>query len=225
VSDKPHWIRRRPLFDRTTIAAHDQRIRDQYSTLFDVDQDVGSIMDELGSTGQLANTLVIFLSDNGFTWGEHRLFGKNNPYESSTRVPFAMRADFLGAGPHIDGSNLALNIDVAPTIADVAGVTPATPVDGTSLVPAFEDPAVAVRHEFLIEHATGGKAPAFCAVRREHFLFIRLTTSEEDLYNYRTDPSEETNLIGTFPYRSLARSMRRDDRALCKPRPPGMTWG
>jgi N-acetylglucosamine-6-sulfatase len=225
VSDKPRWIRHLPLFDAATIAAHDQRVRDQYSTLFDWDEDVGSIMSALRSTGQLTNTMVIFLSDNGFTWGEHRLFGKNNPYDSSTRVPFAMRADFLAATPHIDASNFALNIDLAPTISEATGVAPTTPVDGTSLISAYVDPSVKVRNEFLIEHADGGLAPAFCALRRPYFLFIRLTTGEEELYNYRNDPSETTNLIGSSRYRSLARSMRRADRLLCQPLPPGMSWG
>jgi N-acetylglucosamine-6-sulfatase len=223
VSDKSLWVRSRSLLSSAVIAAHDQRIRDQHSTLFDWDQDVNSIMSALRSSGQLANTLVIFLSDNGYTWGEHRLFGKNNPYESSTRVPFAVRADFLGVTPRVDRSNMVLNIDVAPTIAEVAGVTPPTPVDGKSLVPALRDPSPPVRRQFLIEHADIGP-PAFCALRRRRFLFIRLTTGEEEFYNYRTDPSETTNLITSRRYRPLIDSMRTADRSLCHPMPPGFIW-
>ena len=97
----------------------------------DVDRWVGKFERTLPAP-VLADTVFVFLSDNGVEWGDHRLEFKGYPYERSIRVPFII------AGPGIEhgvNRSLASNLDIAPTIMDLTGVTPPGPFDGTSLVP------------------------------------------------------------------------------------------
>ena len=123
VSDKPAHVQAMiPLGpDRT---AHDDALRiNQYRTLQAVDRAVGRLLRALEDTGRLDDALVIFTSDNGLLWGEHRWVKKEVPYEEAIRVPLVVRADgIVGEAPRTDG-HLVANIDLAPTIAAAAGVS------------------------------------------------------------------------------------------------------
>ena len=134
VSDKPSYIREIPPLDPDMRSAVDAFRRDQYRALLSVDRQIEVLIDALRETGRLADALIVFTSDNGISWGEHRWTKKEVPYEESIRVPLVIRYDPLTAsgGPAMS-SALALNIDIAPTIADVAGVRAST--DGRSLLP------------------------------------------------------------------------------------------
>jgi arylsulfatase A-like enzyme len=93
--------------------------RRQLQSLNALDQAVDSLLDELARQGKLDDTLVIYLSDNGYFWGEHRIpYGKNSVYEESSRVPFAVRYSRLVAKPRAE-TRLVANIDIAPTIYDL----------------------------------------------------------------------------------------------------------
>jgi N-acetylglucosamine-6-sulfatase len=133
VTDKPEWLRDLPLvtdeeFGRIT-ANYQQRIR----TLLAVDELVGLIVQTLGERGQLDNTFVVFLSDNGFHYGEHRVkFGKVTPYDEATRIPLIISGPGVPAGVAVD--SLAAMIDIAPTIGELAGLAVPEWVDGNSLV-------------------------------------------------------------------------------------------
>ena len=115
----------------------DRRVpRWQYRSLLGVDRAVGEILDALGGRGRLENTLIVFTSDNGILHGEHRWTKKEAPYEEAIRIPLVLRWDAAGWTARTETA-LALNIDLAPTIADAAGVpTPAT--DGESLLPLLD---------------------------------------------------------------------------------------
>src|SRR5512133_2171327 len=120
---------------------------------------VDAVIATLRQTGDLANTYIIFASDNGFHLGQHRLAaGKGSSFEEDLRVPLIVRGPGIPAGrvlPH-----MAVNIDLAPTFADLAGVSPTVTVDGRSLVPllgASPPPVSAWRHAFLLEHGFAGR--------------------------------------------------------------------
>jgi arylsulfatase A-like enzyme len=136
VSDKPAYLRWRPLVPDSTI----QQIRtEQLRTLLSVDDMVDRVMRTLQTQGELDNTIVIYLSDNGYPWGEHRLPDdlKFVPYTETVQVPFFARwPGHLPAGTH--DNRLVANIDIKPTILAAAGITPdpAYPVDGRSLLSA-----------------------------------------------------------------------------------------
>jgi N-acetylglucosamine-6-sulfatase len=121
VSDKPNWLRlKTPRIPHDRQAKGDTFRQEQLEALLAVDQAVGRIVDALADTGQLDNTMIMFASDNGNDWGEHRRFSKLVPYEASIRVPLVIRYDPLVTAARAEG-RLAVNVDVAPTFAALAG--------------------------------------------------------------------------------------------------------
>jgi arylsulfatase A-like enzyme len=133
-SDKPPWVRRRAATFERGSAHREMQLR----TLLSVDDMMASIHDHLELTGQLDNTLVFYLSDNGYLWSEHRLQGKDHPYLQSVRVPFlASWPGHLPAGQ--TSQRLVANIDIAPTVYAASGSSPPVELDGRSLLDAEWD--------------------------------------------------------------------------------------
>ena len=150
TSDKPAYIRRITLYDHARLVGEQTFRRNQYRTLVSVDQQVGNFVAALADTGRLSNTMILFTSDNGLLWGEHRWSKKEVPYDESLRVPLVVRYDPLTSGRTRD-TRLVLNADLAPTIADLAGVAH-PPTDGMSLLPILRGDAVSWREDFVLEH-------------------------------------------------------------------------
>jgi N-acetylglucosamine-6-sulfatase len=172
----------------------------------------------LRRAGRLGNTLVIFLSDNGYLWGEHRLDGKGVPYEESIRVPFVVRYDPAGRAGQSPGG-MVLNIDIAPTIVELSGV-PAPRMDGQSLVPLLTGAGAWSRNDFLIEHVGGGEPPTWCAMRTQRYLYAVYGRGGRELYFLREDPLELDNRINDTR-RALVERLDARLRVLCNPPPPG----
>ena len=150
VSDKPAFIRGLPPLDQDQIAYLEYEYRRRIASLQAVDDMVESIVGALGETGQLDNTYVIYSSDNGFHMGEHRLIaGKDTPYDEDIRVPMVMRGPGVPAGARIEA--VVGNIDLAPTIAQIAAAESPDFVDGRSFLPLFQAPDLPWREAFLIE--------------------------------------------------------------------------
>jgi arylsulfatase A-like enzyme len=141
------------------------------------------------------------------------------PYEEAIRVPLVVRDDaIVGAGPRTE-DHLVANIDLAPTIADVADVK-LPGAEGKSLVPLLKGTAETWRHALLIEHLRGrNPIPTYCAVRTERYLFASYDTGERELYDLNADPFELRNLAGTQP--GLEGRLDVTLRSLCDPPPPG----
>ena len=187
-----------------------------------MDPAIGRVLDALERAGRLENTMIVFTSDNGILHGEHRWTKKEAPYEESIRVPLVVRWDAAGwtPGTRLPGV-LALNIDLAPTIADAAGV-PHPPTDGRSLLPVLGGDRTSWRSDFLIEHMEGtNPIPTFCAVRSERWTYVRYSTDEEELYDLVADPFELDNLAGVPAMRPVLDDRRARLRELCSPVPPG----
>ena len=214
VSDKPAYVR-----DATPLTA--KRVRrltmlwnDVYGTLRDVDRWVGRFQRVLPPS-VLDNTVVIFMSDNGVEWGDHGLTYKGYPYERSIAVPL------IFAGPHIvHGVNqgLASNLDIAPTIADLAGASLPGRVDGTSLVPALTGTGPIPTKGVLLEHLSMWLAPSYCGLRTRRWKYVVYRNGTQELYDLRSDPYELRNLAGMRP---LVRArLRSKTFAACDPLPP-----
>ena len=222
VSDKPAWVRDlAPLTASDGADVDDLRVQ-EYRALLGVDAAIGRILDALEVRGRLENTLVILTSDNGLLHGEHRWMKKEAPYEEAIRVPLVLRWDAGGwsLGARLEGV-LALNVDLAPTIADAAEV-PHPPTEGRSLLPVLEDADSAWRADFLIEHLEGtNPIPTYCAVRSERWKYVRYATDEEELYDLSADPFELENLAADPAHASVLRDRRERLRELCVPPPPG----
>ena len=182
-------------------------------------------MTALRDTNQLHNTMIVFTSDNGLQWGEHRLGGKNKAYEESIRVPFVIRYARLGDTPRIEDL-LVLNIDLAPTFAALAGA-PTPPTEGMSLMPILENQPVVWRSDFLIEHIIfpGTPVPSYCAVHTDRYVLIRYQyedgTKEDELYDLQADPRELQNVRGDPAYSAKKNALLNRMQQLCNPPPPG----
>ena len=134
VSDKPAYIRDRPLLGPKVQAKIDEDYRKRLQALQAVDEGVAAIVAKLQATGQLNNTYIFFTSDNGYHLGNHRqIEGKIAPYQEELRVTMLVRGPGVPAGQTRD--HLVGNLDLAPTWADLAGATPPSFVDGRSLLP------------------------------------------------------------------------------------------
>jgi arylsulfatase A-like enzyme len=128
-SDKPPWIRNRSVHLTGMQRERDKMLR----TLMSVDDMVGKVFRELGALNERRDTLAIFLSDNGYAWGEHGIRGKWRPYTESIHVPLGMSWPGHFKPGSVDG-RIATNVDLAPTILDAVGITPPSPIDGISLL-------------------------------------------------------------------------------------------
>jgi arylsulfatase A-like enzyme len=150
VSDKPSFIREAPYLGLSEIHTYRVYYDKALESLRSIDDGVKLLIDTLGSLHRLRNTYVIFTSDNGFFYGEHRLLGgKFLAYEPSTHLPFLIRGPHIKAGT--ESGEIVGNIDVAPTILELAGVTPDKSVDGRSMKPFFEDPELRTLRPYLFE--------------------------------------------------------------------------
>ena len=205
VSDKPDWVQRNPLLTPTDIDCLQKNYWRRLEMLRSVDEMVGYIVQSLQSTGALANTLIIFTSDNGLYYGEHRLGEKSSAYDEAIRVPLYIRAPWTSTPRQVD--KLVLNNDLAPTIAHLAGAVPTITIDGRSLVPLLQNPDTSQwRRIFLIENWNevdhpSTTAPDLFAVRTDRAtprLFVNypgaVTGASTELYDLATDPYQLQNI-------------------------------
>jgi N-acetylglucosamine-6-sulfatase len=188
VSDKPSLIRDRPRLDREARELLRLRYRGRLEGLLSVDEAVARIVKALRREGELGNTYILFTSDNGYHLGEHRVRGKTLLYEPSAQVPLIIR----GPGIPRDARRRQLvgNIDLAPTILDLAGAEPMIEPDGISLLPLAADPDAARGRDLLLENA------ASSAVRTTRYAYMEHDTDggpgadEFELYDQRRDPHQ-----------------------------------
>jgi arylsulfatase A-like enzyme len=223
VTDKPRWIRELPPVNATAIDAYRQA---QYRSLRSVDEAIAAMVDAQRARHRFANTLWIVISDNGDMWGEHRVSGKFVPYAGATRVPLAIAwPGHLESGGR--DARLALNIDVAATVADAANATH-DPIDGRSLLRRW------VRSGFVLEaggtrnpgpHGTNVSRPSYCGWRTRRFLFVHYANGREELYRYAADPWELIDVHRRARFHARLTSLRRRSREACRPVPPGFSWG
>ena len=231
ISDKPGFLRPANRLKPRQKKVLRQRNQRRLESLRAVDEGVKRIFDALALSGRLADTYVIFQSDNGFFRGEHRITkGKTLAYEPSSRIPLLIRGPGIPAG----GKPKALvsNVDVAPTISQVTGVAPTKPFDGTSLIPYARKPKRKSKRALLIESyaltidESGNLAGAsfipkrlqrYQAIRIGRWKYIRLLkTKEQELYNLKKDPDELENLAREKRYRPVVAFFRKKLKRLAR---------
>ena len=195
-------------------------------TLLAVDDAVKAILAALKDGGRLSNTLILFSSDNGLQFGEHRLISKKVPYEESIRVPVIIRYDPVTDRTPRTDDHLVLNLDFAQTFAAAAGVG-APGAEGRSMLPLLPGTPTPWRKDFLIEHweppSTPNWVPAYCAVRTTRYLYVEYVTGEEELYDLRKDPYELQNVAADPAQAPLKSTLHAEMVRLCSPPPPGFT--
>ncbi len=150
VNDKPRFIREASYLSPEETHTYRVYYQKALESLRAIDDGVKQVVDTLGAMHRLRNTYIIFTSDNGFFYGEHRLTGgKFLAYEPATHLPLLIRGP--GIKPESETGELAANIDIAPTILELAGAEADKSIDGRSLVPFMSDTDLRTRRPILFE--------------------------------------------------------------------------
>jgi len=170
-------------------------------TLLAVDESVGTVLDYLDKNGLAESTLVIYMGDNGFSFGEHGLIDKRHFYEESAKVPFLIRCPELFGGK-LRPAAMIQNIDVAPTVLAAAGLKSPDHFQGQSILPLLTDEGVAWRDRIFYEYYWEfdfPQTPTMHGVRTDRYKLIRYhgTWDTNEFYDLQNDPNEMNNLIAS----------------------------
>jgi N-acetylglucosamine-6-sulfatase len=193
ISDKPP-VAQRPLLTAEQIAEVDQEYRTHIEALLAVDESIERIIGALAARGELDNTYIFFTSDNGYHFGQHRIpRGKNTLYEESIRVPGIVRGPGVPRG--VTREEFVLNIDFAPTFAELAGARIPEFVDGRSLVPLLGPTFGGEwRQDVLLEVTTNTGDRTDRALRTRDTAYFEFGTGDISLYDLRQDPYQINSL-------------------------------
>ncbi len=206
LRDKPMWLQNQrnsrhgadfgynlPDFD---LAAYYRRYCE---ALLAVDDNIGRLLAWLERKGQLESTLVVYMGDNGFQFGEHGLIDKRTAYEASIRVPLLFHCpDLLPQGTRV--SQTVANIDIAPTLLEVAGLKPPAHMHGRSFLPLAMGKSIPWREYTLYEYyweQNYPQTPTMHALVGDQWKYIRYQGLWDlnEFYNLEDDPGEQRNLI------------------------------
>ena len=217
ATGRPMWVQnQRNSWHGVDYPYHsDLNIEEYYKryaeTLLAVDESVGRVLDTLKERGELDSTLVVYMGDNGFAFGEHGLIDKRTAYEESMRVPMLARCpELFPGGTVID--RMVAGIDLMPTFLAAAGVEPPAGGDGANFLPILQKQNVPWRDSLLYEYyweRNFPQTPTLHAIRREDFKYIRYhgIWDTDELYDVKNDPSEMRNLIDDPKYGQLVKEM------------------
>jgi len=209
------WITvtRGHLFEGTNQGFAPQLYRNYCRTIVALDEQLGRLLDRLDALGLADNTLVVFAGDNGFFWGEHELFGTGRwPYDDSIRVPFIVRFPRVIPDAGRKADQMVLNIDVAPTFLEAAGVPVPEDMEGASLLPILRSASAPGREAFLYEYFKDFpyRIPPTQGVRTEKYMYIEYEGRRKpELYDMRKDPLQEENLMNTAEGNARAVELRK----------------
>jgi arylsulfatase A-like enzyme len=223
VSDKAATIRNMPLLSPTQVATADTLYQHMLESLLSVDDAVAAMLQALRETGRDEDTIVVFTSDNGLALGEHRWLGKLCPYEECIRVPFVVRYPRLIGSPRVDERPVT-NIDLAPTFAEFAAATPASPIDGTSFASLLDGSATEWRTDMLHELPWGFVPPAYRVVRTDQYVYVEYVAAgfyppQAELFDLAVDPWELTSVAGDPEYHDVQEALAARMREIA----PGWT--
>lgn len=202
VDDKPTWVQGlNPMPENKVLKLQGEQ-RAEFEALLAMDEAVESITAALEERDVMDDTVIIYLSDNGYSYGSHRWVAKRCVYAECTQIPMLIR--YPGASAHDDAFPVS-NVDVAPTIAGLAGVAPGIPVDGVNLVPLLARDRRPDRPGVLLEWPGDETVPSYFGIRTYDYLYVELGTGERELYDLtgeigEPDPYEFHNVVNDERY-------------------------
>lgn len=218
-ADLPDWVKKqRYSWHGVDYLYHGQMDFDKFfrkycETLLSLDESIGEILDYLEANDLLQNTTVMYMGDNGFSFGEHGLIDKRQAYEESMRVPLLAMGAAVNQGVKVIEQNVQ-NIDIGPTVLDIAGVPRPAQFDGQSFLPLLKgnDPETwndTIYYEYFWERPFP-QTPTVHAIRTADFKYIRYhgIWDLNELYNIKNDPQEMNNLIRNPEYKETAKELR-----------------
>lgn len=212
---KPQWQRDWPKIAKNATLqqgkqAYREAVLDYCRTVNGIDDSIGQVLDTLKATGKLDNTIVIYCSDNGYYLGDHGLWDKRSAYDESLRIPFLVRfPGMVKPGSVID--QMALHIDLAPTLLDLAGASIPSDMQGRSLRPLLEGKTTPLREDFLYEYFAEKpypETPSMVAVRTPEWKYVEYPNDIPELYDLKRDPTELQNLAADAKYVDRLKDMK-----------------
>ena len=215
--DAPRWVRdQRNSWHGIDFSYHGDRgldylYRRYCESVLAVDDSVGRVLQQLKDMGIHDETLVVYMGDNGFMWGEHGLIDKRVSYEASIRVPMMMQCPDLYEGGKVV-ENVIGNIDIGPTILHAAGLGTPAYMDGVSFLDLPNQPDMDWRDYFLYVYyweKNFPQSPTQFALRGDRFKYITYygLWDVDELYDLKTDPGETNNLINNPDYKTVAKDL------------------
>ena len=191
-------------------------------SLIAVDESLGKVIETLEKIGELDNTVIIYSSDNGYFMGEHTYKDKRLAYENSIRVPMIIRYPKL-IKKNTEVNEQCLNIDLAPTILDFAGINKPDYMQGESMLELIRGKNVkkwrkAILFEYYVDDAWPYAGPDQLAVRTKNFKLVDnfLENDIDELYDLINDPGEMNNLINDEDYDEIEKELRNESKRLQK---------
>ena len=232
---KPEWLRRKTYgfkwnendkipdeLPEITWPINKQKYMQLLRSLIAVDESLGQVIKTLDEMGELENTVIIYSSDNGYFMGEHTFLDKRLAYENSMRVPMIIRYPKLIAKNSIVKEQ-CLNIDIAPTILDLAGVKKPSYMQGESMVKLISGKKdkswrKSMLFEYYVDDAWPYAGPNQVAVRTNKYKLIDnfLDDDIDELYDLVNDPGEMKNLINDDNYNTIEKELREESIKLQK---------
>ena len=217
ASNAPRWVRdQRNSWHGIDFAYHsdkglDYLYRRYCESLLAVDDSIGRVVSQLKKMGVYDETLIIYMGDNGFMFGEHGLIDKRVSYEASIRVPMMMQCPALYKGGQVVQQVIG-NIDVGPTILHAAGLETPDYMDGRSFLELPNNTSLPWRDYFLYVYyweKNFPQTPTQFALRGDRFKYITYygLWDVDELYDLKADPGETKNLIADSEFQKIAREM------------------
>ena len=187
-------------------------MRDYLSTAASLDRNIGRTLDYLDKHHLTNNTIVIYLSDQGFYMGEHGWFDKRFMYEESFRTPMVMRYPGV-VKPGTVNNDFVMNLDIAPTMLDAAGLAIPKDMQGKTFLPLLQNKKAEGRDAMYYHYYENGEhavSPHF-GIRTSRYKLIRFYTRVNawELYDLQKDPHEMNNLFGKKGSEKITANMHR----------------
>lgn len=208
-------FKRKNLKGKALIEWKYQRyMKDYLSTAVSLDRNIGKILDYLDKNNLSENTIVLYLSDQGFYMGEHGWFDKRFMYEESFRTPMVMRYPGV-IKPGTQYNQMVLNLDIAPTILDIASLKRPADMQGTSFLPILKNskaPGRSSLYYHYYEYPEPHRVMPHFGVRNERYKLIRFYKTEDswELFDLKTDPNEVRNLYGKKGFEQVTSALKKD---------------
>jgi arylsulfatase A-like enzyme len=183
-------------------------------TVMGIDESIGTVMDYLEKSGEANSTLLMYMGDNGFSFGEHGLIDKRHFYEESVKVPFLARCPDLIRGGQVRYEMLQ-NIDIGPTVLDVMGLNTPEHMHGQSFLPFLKGEDITWRDKIFYEYYWEydfPHTPTMHGVRTDRYKYIRYhgIWDTNEFYDLHEDPNEMNNLIAHPDHQERIKSMAED---------------
>jgi N-acetylglucosamine-6-sulfatase len=219
-ADIPKWVRnQRYSWHGVDHMYHgeikfDEFYRRYLETLQAVDESIQRVMEYLEKNNLANNTMLVYMGDNGFSFGEHGLIDKRHAYEESMRVPLLVWAPGL-AKPKSVMEQVVMNIDIAPTFLDLAGIAKPANMQGSSFAPLLRGENISWRDKAFYEYyweAPYPSTPTIFAIRTDRYKYIynHGTWDINELYDLQNDPYEMNNLIRDTSHRSTGVALKNE---------------